>query len=620
MHGCTRSLTDRPACRRAMPGPLPFNHAPAVVRRTPAACLCALLALPALALASGEEPPPRAADADPPLTADTTATGSAAELLGNEVPKEVSFREPSYAPPEQTPGIPPDAELEAAGAAIGKILIDNQNIFNLDDPKDDVKLFRLANHLHARTRQSIIREQLLFRSGERYSRRRLDESERILRANGYFYDAWIRAVSYHDGKVDVRVTTHDVWTLNPGFNFGRSGGTNSTGVQLQDSNFLGRGVDLKVAHSSSIDRTSNELSATDQHAFGSWVAVIATYADLSDGYLREFSVQQPFYALDTPWAAGVYGINDRQTDSLWDRGQVIDQFQDQHQGAQLYGGWSAGLQNGWVRRWSTGVTYDEHAFSPVSTWTGVTAIPEDRRFVYPWVQFDLVQNDFLKIWNHDEIARTEDFYLGTAVSARVGWAGAGIGSSQSALIFQSNASRGFRSSNEHQTLLLFWDFSGRVSDRELDNGVMDANIRYYVEQSKNWLFFTTLYGTKGWRLDLDDQILLGGDSGLRGYPLRYQDGTARALWTVEQRYFTDWYPFRLFRVGAAVFFDAGRTWGDAPLAGPNLGTLRDAGFGLRFGNSRSGLGNVVHVDLAFPLNVAPGISKVQFLVQTKSRF
>jgi hypothetical protein len=603
-----------------MPGSLALNRALALARRTRAACLCVLLVLSTPALAFAEAPSQAEAPAGPTLIADATAADTVPALFGSTVPREVAFREPSYAPPEETPGIPPDAELEAAHAVIGKILIDNQNIFNLDDPKDDVKLFRLANRLHARTRQSIIREQLLFRSGERYWRRLLDESERILRTDGYFYDAWIRPISYHDGKVDLRVTTRDVWTLNPGFNFGRSGGTNSTGVQLEDINLLGRGVDVLVAHSTTIDRTTNEVSMTDQHAFGSWVGVIATYANLSDGYLREFSAQQPFYALDTHWAAGVYGINDLQTDSLWDRGQIIDQFADQHQGAQIYGGWSAGLQNGWVRRWSTGVTYDEHLFSPVSTWTGLTAIPEDRRFVYPWVQFDLVQDDYLRLWNHDQIARTEDFYLGTAVSARVGWADAGIGSSQSALIFQSNASRGFRSSDERQTLLLFWDFSGRVSDHELDNGVMDANIRYYVEQTKNWLFFTTLYGTKGWRLDLDDQILLGGDSGLRGYPLRYQDGTARALWSVEQRYFTDWYPFRLFRVGAAVFFDAGRMWGTAPLAPANLGLLRDAGFGLRFGNARSGLGNVVHVDLAFPLNLAPGISRVQFLVQTEARF
>jgi hemolysin activation/secretion protein len=149
---------------------------------------------------------------------------------------------------------------------------------------------------------------------------------------------------------------------------------------------------------------------------------------------------------------------------------------------------------------------------------------------------------------------------------------------------------------------------------------MDASVRYYSEQSKNWLFFTTLVGTKGWRLDLDDQVLLGGDNGLRGYPLRFQDGSARALWTVEQRYFTDWYPFRLVRVGAAIFFDAGRTWGTVPLAAPSLGLLKDVGFGLRFGNARSGLGNVVHVDLAFPLDAGAGISKVQFLVSTEARF
>jgi outer membrane translocation and assembly module TamA len=90
--------------------------------------------------------------------------------------------------------------------------------------------------------------------------------------------------------------------------------------------------------------------------------------------------------------------------------------------------------------------------------------------------------------------------------------------------------------------------------------------------------------------------------------------------TIEERYFTDWYPFRLFRVGGAAFMDVGRTWGSAPLAEPGLGILKDVGFGLRFGNSRSGLGNIIHVDLAFPLDGAASINKVQFLVVTKETF
>ena len=589
-----------------MGGHSPFDRAFAFARRPAVAPLFALFVFPGPVCASN-------------AASDATASAEAVALVGTEsTATERAMSPPSYGPPGETPGIPSEAELEAAGALVGEILIDNQNIFNLEDPKDDVKLFRLADHLHGRTHKSIIRDQLLFRSGERYSRRLIDESERILRADSYFYDAWIRPVRYHDGKVDLRVTTRDVWTLNPGFNFGRSGGTNSTGVQLQELNLLGTGVAVKVAHTKNIDRTESQLEVSDMHAFGTWTAVDVNYANLSDGRMHDLTLNHPFYALDTRWAAGLAGRNDQQTDHLYDRGQIIDQFQDRHQAVQVYGGWSRGLQNGWVRRWSSGVTYDEHVFAPVSTWTGVTAVPEDRRFLYPWLQFDLVQDDYLKLWNHDQIARTEDFHLGTTASVRVGWADAALGSSRSALMVQSSAGRGLRSGSS--TLLLAGTLTGRLENGEPRNALLAGSVRYYVEQNEHWLFFTALEGTKGWRLDLENQILLGGDNGLRGYPLRYQDGTARALWTLEQRYFTDWYPFRLFRVGAAVFFDSGRTWGSAPLAAPSLGLLKDAGFGLRFGNARSGLGNVVHVDLAFPFNGDNSIQRVQFLVQTEQHF
>jgi hemolysin activation/secretion protein len=173
---------------------------------------------------------------------------------------------------------------------------------------------------------------------------------------------------------------------------------------------------------------------------------------------------------------------------------------------------------------------------------------------------------------------------------------------------------------QSSTVLMTSVFTGRVEDGTVRNGVLDAAIRYYLQQSKNWLFFSTVHAANGWRLDIDNQLLLGGDNGLRGYPLRYQDGTGRGIVSVEERYFTDWYPFRLFRAGAAIFADAGRTWGNAPLAAPGLGLLEDAGFGLRFGNARSGFGNVVHVDVAFPLHTQPGIDKAQFLVQTEASF
>src|SRR5258708_9350006 len=216
-----------------MAGGLAADHAPEGVWRGRSTPLLAVLAPAAVLWAA-------AAGGATPRADAVAEVGATSEALTGGLDSPV----PSYGPPGATPGVPPDEVLEAEGAVIGEILIANQNICDLNEPKDDLPLFRLANRLHPKTRAHIIRSQLLFHSGERFQRRRLDESERILRAQSYFYDAWIRAVRYHDGQVDLRVTTRDVWTLNPGFNFGRSGGKKTTGVQLQEINLLGSGAPL----------------------------------------------------------------------------------------------------------------------------------------------------------------------------------------------------------------------------------------------------------------------------------------------------------------------------------------------------------------------------------------
>ena len=171
-----------------------------------------------------------------------------------------------------------------------------------------------------------------------------------------------------------------------------------------------------------------------------------------------------------------------------------------------------------------------------------------------------------------------------------------------------------------QQLFLSADLSARIEEGRARNLITDAGARYYWRWHENYLLYVSAAGTVTDALDPDQQLLLGGDNGLRGYPLRYESGTSRALVTVEQRAFTDWYPFRLVRVGAAIFTDVGRTWGSGVVGNSDPGLLRDVGFGLRLGNTRSGLGNVVHVDFAFPLGNSAGIQKFQFLVQTLQSF
>jgi hypothetical protein len=515
--------------------------------------------------------------------------------------------------------LPSDAELERAGAVIGNIIIDNLNVFDLNDPKDDTRLFRLVDHLHARTRQDVVRWQLLFVTGDKYSRRVLNESERILRQASYFYDASIEPISYNDGRVDVVVRTRDVWTLDPKVSYGRSGGTNSTSVGVQELNAFGYGAAVTVGRSSDVDRTQTGIGIQDGNTFGSRIAVSALYSVNSDGYQHDLFVDRPFYALDSRWTGGVDGTDDLRVDSLYDRGNVIDQFQEHDELSRIYGGFSHGLENGWVTRWTFGLTSDDRQFERAPLWTGVDLVPAERKLVFPWIRYELVEDDYLKYHNYNQITRTEDFDLGAHLSAQLGWSAPVLGANIAGLLYSANAGIGF-ATEHNETLVVASTLDGRLENGTPENAIVTESFHYFLKQSEKLLFYAGIDAAAGRNLDLEDQILLGGDNGLRGYPLRYQDGTSRALLTLEERYFTDWYPFRLLRVGAAAFMDVGRTWGTAPLAEPSLGILRDLGFGLRLGNSRSGLGNIIHVDLAFPLDGDPSIKRVQFLVTTKATF
>jgi hypothetical protein len=251
---------------------------------------------------------------------------------------------------------PSFAELEAAGAVIGEIRIDNRNIFNLEDPKENGVLYRAANFLHIRTRASVIRRQLLFKAGERVSVRVIEETERLMRSSRILYDVSIAPVAYHDGVVDIEVKTHDTWTLQPGVSASRQGGTNRRRVTLKDTNVLGTGVLVGVERSFDADRTTTEYRVTQPRAFGGWTTIDYAYAQLSDGENRALSVVRPFYALDTRWAAGFSAANDNRIDPFYANGTKVAQFRHRQDKGEAFGGLSEGLVDGWAQRYSMGVT------------------------------------------------------------------------------------------------------------------------------------------------------------------------------------------------------------------------------------------------------------------------
>lgn len=584
-------------------------HAVCSVRAVQGGAIVAPIAAPHSSAGSIDDPAPEPIPVSP-------LPQAGLDNVSASQPVPVTGPRPPNTPKER---LPSDEELVASGAVIGEVVIRNENIFDTADPREDNWLFRLANTLHVKTRPWLIRKQLLFRTGDAYDRRVLDESERILRSNRYFYDARIRPIAFHEGRVDVEVFTHDVWTLRPGISFGRQGGANTTSLDISEMNLFGTGAAISFSHGSTPDRNEDTVSFASTHVGGTRLRTELLYSNNSDGRKRSALLERPFYALDTRWAAGGSFVDDVRLDTVYGRVGVASEFQTHVKTVNAWGGWSDGLKGRWVKRFTFGFTQDESRFAPAPGNVPTDPIPPDRILVYPWVGFELVEDVFEKAKNRDQIERAEDFFLGDRYRVSLGYASNWFGANREAVIFSGRFGTSFETTDS-STLLLDSTANGRVDSGSVRDTTLTASGRLYVHLPKKFLLFSSLSANMGVNLDQDHEFVLGGETGLRGYPRNYQAGDRSALFTLEGRYFSSLYLFRLVRVGGAVFYDMGRAWGENYVNAQDAGILRDVGFGLRLAMTRSGLGNVIHLDMAFPLDGDPTISRSQYLVTTKQSF
>ncbi|MCH9693378.1 MAG: hypothetical protein K0U72_02615 [Gammaproteobacteria bacterium] len=517
-------------------------------------------------------------------------------------------------------GETPDAQLlQQQNAIIGEIVLQKSNVFDLSNPEENNWLYRLANRWHIVTKDRVIRKQLLIRSGSPYSPRLVAESGRVLRQNNYFFDADIQPLRYENGVVDLAVKTRDVWTLGPDVSASRKGGENTSRIGIEEQNLLGRGQRIRLSHEENVDRRSNSLEFSDRHLGSNWLSLFVRLADSSDGDTQQVSLTRPFFALDTRWSAGVYGLKNERRDTIYSLGEEAADYNREQDYFSAFGGWSKGVQNGWVRRWTAGIIHDQNQFTSAASTVLPDSVPVDRKLIYPFFGVELLEDRYETSQNRDQIGKTEDFYLGTRLTASLGYASERFSSDRDALMYSASANTSFGALDKI-ALLLSGSASGRLESGRTANALATLRARYYRTQSEKRLFFATVSLTAGQALDLDNLVQLGGSTGLRGYPLRYQNGDSRVIVSLEQRYFTDWYPFRLARIGGAVFLDSGRVWGDNPVGEQRYKWLTDIGIGLRFAPTRSSSGKMIHLDIAFPLGGDPTIDDVQVLLESKRSF
>ena len=375
-----------------------------------------------------------------------------------------------------------------------------------------------------------------------------------------------------------------------------------------------------MGYESEIDRDQATLGYGDGNLFGSRVSMRALLANASDGDRHELFVERPFFALDTRWSLGGSIHDEQRVDTMYDLGEEIDEFGHDLDSLTLQGGWSRGLIGDHAQRWLFGITSEEHTFRVTPDVPQPLLLPPNRKLVYPWIGWQWIEDDYREMSELNDMGRTEDIALGLNLFASVGFAKRRFDSDRDATLLRVSAAKGWEPGGPGRLFLL----ETGASTRREDAGNRDSQLyfagHYYRRNLEKHLLTVTLSSLFTDDLDLEKQVLLGGDNGLRGYPIRYQAGQRRTILNAEQRFFTDFYPWRLFRVGYAIFADAGRIGGRDPRATATLGTLYDVGIGLRLTSPRASGRNVVHIDLAFPLNGDPTIDDVQLVFETKGSF
>jgi hypothetical protein len=148
------------------------------------------------------------------------------------------------------------------------------------------------------------------------------------------------------------------------------------------------------------------------------------------------SVTRPFYALDTRWAAGITTVQDTRINSLFVNGDTQAQFRHRQSTVDAFGGWSRGLVDGWVQRYSLGINYQKHAYNTEGDLPAPTELPPDQTLVAPYLRYQILEDSYEQFKNLDLIQRPEYQLMGFQSSVQLGRSLTSLGSTQELWLYR----------------------------------------------------------------------------------------------------------------------------------------------------------------------------------------
>lgn len=501
-----------------------------------------------------------------------------------------------------------ELEPNPEGKPIDEILASSEDIVAPTDPYP-----RILNILHVKTRQDVIKREILLQPGDRYDTEIAAESERNLRQLFIFAVARVLPVkSPIPGYVSILVVTKDLWSLRLNSEF------NTVGSLLQllhfhptEQNFLGRNQQVSLDFLMKLDTISLGQEFIERRLFGTRLAFSENAAIIfnrstgkSEGSRGGFSIGQPLYSLATEHGFALAGSWDIETTRIY-RGAGIWQvpFPDPATGNPvpvpvIYDAKdleaAASYTRSYGRDWKTNLTgalgaYTRRYTPPANlgltddqrAWLTSNYLPRSEDVVYLEGALEIFRADYRVLRDIATFAISEDYRLGPSLFVDLRYAEPALLSSVRFLegktrlryalyekddLFIATMAIGARLQSDTLTStgassLVNRRLSGEVVNYSPVIGPGRFAVRGYIDTLAN---------------DLNNfKFFLGGGNGLRGTPAESLTGTTRLLFNLEYR--TKPLDFHTLHLGGVVFWDAGRTWG----AGTTSAFTHSIGIGLR---------------------------------------
>jgi len=493
------------------------------------------------------------------------------------------------------------AFLQISAQQSDSLIIQTVTINRSDVFPDTTKaIYRAANTLHPITKDKVIRRRILFKEGDVLDMELITETERILRNLLYLEGARITIDTSETG-VDITIYTHDAWSFLIVGDFGTGGGLTTVGLGIEEYNLLGLGKHYLVYNEWTSDIGNTWLFVyDDQQLFGSqWQA----YFDYETGPVSNnflFVLQRPYFSSDSPWDFGGSYSNIDQIDRLFDNGIETSRLQYLEQSFDI------DVERRFGKRYqkfgvSLGYDYKDRQFKEIE---GQTHAPLPQDELINRLSLDL-SKEKLKFTEDIRIKKmvvTEDIRLGPKF---------GIGLSKTGFFGSKGVDRWeyyfAYDQNWQFGKSTYFGLTAAYTTKQTRDEIYSASLEFYSRLAKNHTLAFQMSGAYSDNLESGSQFLLGGESGLRGYPARFIGGDVYFLSNIEDRIFTG-FQFLGMELGGVAFFDVGYVWKiDAPVIFSDL--LPSVGIGIRICMYAYPGAAVLRIDYGIPLNDnAPNIA------------